>query len=114
MSIRVFDAVAVIWEVLFLLLLIFCIVNAILSVKKGKKRFYVSYILEIGMVLINLLLMYMVDGGYVLYGENKFSGLSRLGDWLEFALLFFITLIPIAVTVVCHMVYAWKRRKQKG
>ncbi len=111
MSIRVFDIVTVVWEVIFLLLFIFCIANAILSVKKGKKRFYVSYILEIAMILINLLFMHMVDGGYVLYGENKFSGLSRMGDWLEFVVLLLLTTVPILITVVCHVVYVWKRAK---
>lgn len=111
MSIKVFDVISGVWSVLFFCLLLFCVVNAVMSVKREKKRFVLSYILESVMILINLLFMYMVDGGYVLYGNHKFSGLSAMGDWLWFVVLLFAVLVPVLVTLVCHIVYVWKKRK---
>lgn len=111
MSIRVFDIVMCIWSVVFLAVSVFCSVNAIISVIKSKKRFMTSYVLEIMLISINLIFMYAVDNDYILYGDNKFSGLNRMGDWLGFLILTIVAVIPIIITLVCQVIYIVKSRK---
>ena len=110
MGIQQFHTVRDIWFLIFFVISIVCIVLAVLSVKRMNRGFILSYVLEAVTVLVNLSFMYITDRDYVDYGNNKFSGLSALGDWLGFCMLILITLIPLIVTVICNIRYLIKKK----
>lgn len=112
MGIRQFGTIMIIWNFLFFAVLIFCIFWAVISVKRNNKNFMVSYVLEAVTTVINLCFMYIIDSGFVDYGNDKFSGLSALGDWLGFGILILITLIPLVITVICNIRYALNKKKK--
>lgn len=107
-----FNIIMTIWNILFFLLLILCMVISICSVKRRNKKFFISYIVEAATVVINLTFMYVINERYIDYGEDKFSGLNALGDWLGFGILIIITLIPLVTTIVCNIIYAMKIKKK--
>ena len=111
MGIQQFEIVMLIWNILFFIVLFFCIINAIISLRRQNKRFVLSYVLEIITVPVNLGFMYIIDHGYVDYGNDKFSGLSAMGDWFGFGILLLITLIPLVITIICNIRYVIKNRK---
>jgi len=110
MGAQQFNIVMAVWYAVFFAIIIFCAVNAIVSVKRHNRKFLISYGLELATVLVNLLFMYIIDNGFIDYGNHKFSGLDSLGDWLGFAMLICITLIPFIITVICNIGYV-KRKK---
>lgn len=113
MGIRQFDNIMLVWNIMFFAILIFCIINAILSVRRKNRKFVLSYVLEAVTVLINAGFMYIINGRYIDYGDNKFSGLAALGDWYGFAILIIITIIPVLITVICTIYYAvWNRKNR--
>lgn len=111
MGIQQFKMVMMIWYLIFFAVLAFCIVFAILSVRRQNKKFIVSYVLEAATVFVNLFFMYIINSGYIDYGNDKFSGLSSMGDWLGFGILILITLIPLLITVICNIRYIRKKKK---
>lgn len=114
MNIKTFDTIMAIWHVLFGLCMVFCSVNAIYCVKKNVNKFILSYIAEGATIIVNLIFLYIVDKGYVLYGDNKFSGVSEMDDWLSVLILMILTGIPVIITIVCHVMYEVKRRRSSG
>jgi len=112
MGIQQFSTIMVVWDIVFIVTLFFCIIYAIVSLKKNRRRFILPYALEAVTVVGNLVFMYIIDHGYVDYGDDKFSGLSAMGDWFGFGVLILITLIPVVTTVICNMVYIVKNKKQ--
>jgi len=112
MGIQQFSTIMIIWNMLFFANLIFCMIYAIVSAKKNRGKFILSYVLETATVVVNLGFMYIIDHGYIDYGDDKFSGLSALGDWFGFAILILITLIPLITTIICNILYEVKKRKQ--
>jgi len=113
MGIRQFDNIMFVWNIVFFAILIFCIINAILSVRRKNRKFVLSYVLEAVTVLINVGFMYIINGRYIDYGDNKFSGLAALGDWYGFAILIIITIIPVLITVICTIYYTvWNRKNR--
>ena len=111
MGIQQFGTIMIIWNILFFVVLISCIVLAVISVRRHNKNFIVSYVLEAVTIVVNLFFMYIIDNGYIDYGNDKFSGLSALGDWLGFGILILITLIPLVITVVCNIRYILNKRR---
>lgn len=112
MGIQQFETIMLVWNILFFALIIFCVFLAIISVKRNNKKFVVSYVLEGITIAVNLFFMYIIDSGFIDYGNDKFSGLSALGDWLGFGVLILITLIPLVITIVCNICYVVKKRKK--
>ena len=111
MKLQIFDNIMCIWNIIFFATLIFCSVNAIVAVKRKNRKFILSYLLEGITVLVNLTFMYIINGGYIDYGEDKFSGLNAMGDWFGYMILIILTVIPVVLTVVCNVVYAVKKRR---
>lgn len=111
MEIRVFETITYIWYVLFGVCIISSSAYTIYCMKKNINKFIIAYVTEGATIIINLLFMYLVDKNYVLYGDNKFSGLNRMGDWLGFLILIILTGIPVIITVACHVIYGIKRHK---
>lgn len=112
MGIQQFETIMLVWNILFFAVIIFCIVLAIISAKRMNKKFIVSYVLEGVTIAVNLFFMYIIDSGFIDYGNDKFSGLSALGDWLGFGVLILITLLPLVITIVCNICYVVKKRKK--
>lgn len=113
MGIQQFGTIMIIWNILFFAVLISSIILAVISVKRHNKNFIVSYVLEAVTIVVNLFFMYIIDSGYIDYGNDKFSGLNALGDWLGFGILILITLIPLVITVVCNICYVAKKKKKQ-
>lgn len=114
MGIQQFSNIMLVWNIMFLAVYIFCIINAILSVKRKNRKFLLSYVLEGITVLINAGFMYIISERYIDYGGDKFSGLAALGDWYGFAILIILTVIPVLTTLVCNICYVvWKRKNRK-
>lgn len=113
MEIQQFNNIMLAWNIVFFIILLFCIINAILSVKRQNRKFVLSYVLEAVMVLINAGFMYIISERYIDYGNDKFSGLAALGDWYGFAILIIITAIPVLITVGCNICYMIKKRKKR-
>ena len=113
MGIQQFGTIMFIWNILFFAVLISGIILAVISVKRNNKNFIVSYVLEAVTIVVNLFFMYIIDSGYIDYGNDKFSGLSALGDWFGFGILILITLILLVITVVCNICYVVKKRKSE-
>ena len=111
-GIQQFETVMLTWNILFFAVLIFGTINAIISVRRQNKKFILSYVLELLTVPVNIGFMYIIDSGYVDYGNNKFSGLSAMGDWLGFGILILITLVPLLITVICNIRYVIKKKKE--
>ena len=111
MKVQTFDTVMCIWNIIFFATLIFCAIYAIAAVKKRNRKFILSYVLEGITLLVNLAFMYIINEGYIDYGDDKFSGLNAMGDWLGYLILIFLTAIPVVLTVVCNVVYVVKKRK---
>lgn len=111
MKIQTFDTIMCVWNIIFFATLIFCSINAIFAVKKRNRKFILSYILEGITVLVNLTFMYIINEGYIDYGEDKFSGLNAMGDWFGYMILIILTVIPVILTAVCNVVYVVKKRK---
>ena len=114
MGIRQFQTVMAVWNILCIAIVIFCIILAISSLKRNNKMFLLSYVLEAVTVLVNLFFMYIIDRDYVDYGNDKFSGLSALGDWVGFGILILITIIPLIFSVACNVRYVIKKRRQES
>lgn len=112
MGIRQFETVMFTWNILFFAVLILGTVNAIVSVRRQNKKFILSYVLELLTVPVNMGFMYIIDSGYVDYGNDKFSGLSAMGDWFGFGILILITLISLLITVICNIWYVIKKKKE--
>ena len=110
---QIFNNILIAWNVFYLVAFFFCLVNAIISVKKQTGKFFMSYALEGLLVVANLAFMYVINEGHIDYGNDKFSGLSALGDWFGFLILTFLVGIPVVVTVVCNVIYVVKKRKQQ-
>lgn len=113
MEIRQFQIVMNVWYLFFFAILTFCVIWTVLSARHNNKRFIVSYVLEGVTVSVNLFFMYIINGRYIDYGNDKFSGLSSLGDWLGFGILILITLIPLAITIICNIRYIIKKKTSK-
>ena len=112
MGIRQFETVMFTWNILFFAVLILGTVNAIVSVRRQNKKFILSYVLELLTVPVNMGFMYIIDSGYVDYGNDKFSGLSAMGDWFGFGILILITMILLLITVICNIWYVIKKKKE--
>jgi len=112
MGIQQFETVMFVWNILFFAVLIFGTINAVISVRRQNKKFLLSYVLELLTVPVNIGFMYIIDHGYVDYGNDKFSGLSAMGDWFGFGILILITLIPLLITVICNIRYVIKEKKE--
>lgn len=111
MGIQQFQTVAAVWYVLFFVIVTFCIICTVLAAKRNNGKFVLPYILELVLCVVNLLFMYIIDKDYIDYGNDKFSGLSAMGDWLGFGILILITMIPVAVTVICNIRYIIKKKQ---
>lgn len=111
MEIQQFHTIMTIWNIFFFIILISCMIYAIASVRKNIGKFILPYVLEAATIAVNLFFMYIIDHGYVDYGDDKFSGLSALGDWIGFGLLILITLIPLITTIICNILYVARKRK---
>lgn len=113
MGIQQFETIMILWNILFFAVLIACIVLAMLSIKQNNRCFIFSYLLEAAATAVNLIFMYIIDSDAIDYGNDKFSGLSALGDWLGFGILILITLIPLTLTIVSNVRYVIKKRKNR-
>lgn len=112
MNIQQFTPIQYIWFVIYLSILIVCIICSIKNVIKNNKKFNIFYGLELTTILINVLFMYLIDN-YIEYGNDKFSGLSQLGDWVGHIILIIITIILIIITLICHLIYYFKNKNKK-
>lgn len=112
MGIQQFETVMLTWNILFFAVLIFSTINAVISARRQNKKFLLSYVLELLTMPVNMGFMYIIDSGYVDYGNDKFSGLSAMGDWFGFGILILITLIPLLITVICNIRYVIKKKKK--
>ena len=110
MGIQEFNIIMLVWNLLYFAILIYCSVNAIRSLKMQKKNFLVSYVLEAVMILLNFAFMYIIEMGYIDYGEDMFSGFNAMGDWLGFFILIIFTGIPVLITLFCHIRSVMKKR----
>ena len=100
-----------IWNIVFFAALIFCSINAIVALRKQNKKFILSYVLEGITVLVNLTFMYLIEKDFIDYGDDKFSGLNAMGDWLGFMILIIITAVPLIITLICNVIYVMKKRR---
>lgn len=114
MGIQQFQIIMVIWYFLFFAMLVFCLFYAINSLRKNKGSYRLPYILEGAMMAVNVFFMYIIDHRYIDYGNNKFSGLSSMGDWLGFGMLLLITLALLLGTIICNIYYIIRKRKKEN
>ena len=112
MGIQQFQSAMTAWYVVFFAIGAFCIIRTVLAAKRNNGRFILPYISELVLCVVNLIFMYIIDSDYIDYGNDKFSGLSAMGDWLGFGVLLIITSGLLLMTLVCNILYVVKKKKK--